>query len=80
MFFYTEDLPEAVEVRHGVLAGAVVDDLPLPHENDVVEQLVRLTTRATGWDSEHPAASVLGPTTGKRSAPTDSRCSPLTKH
>lgn len=42
MLFDTGDLPQAVEVRHDVLTRAVVHDLPLPHEDDVVEQLVRL--------------------------------------
>lgn len=43
VLFGTGDLLKAVEVRHDILARAVVHDLPVPHEKDVVEQLVRLS-------------------------------------
>ena len=40
--------PEAVEVRHDVLARAMVHDLALSHKEDVVEQLVRLKHKRSG--------------------------------
>lgn len=43
-----QDLPKAVEVRHDALPRALVDDLAIRQEKDVVEQLVRLRATRTG--------------------------------